>query len=187
MKKLVALIAICVMTLGITSAALALEDTATVTEKLTVSSDFAIHIVNTMIDLGIVSPGDATTFGQTTITCVSNTGNSWELRLANTDMAKAGAPATTIANTACKFGLLLPYDDADVALFTGSSTYEYTDAAGWGTDSTLPGTTDVIYDSGAGETGNFNFGALMMVLVPGDADSGDYETTLTFTMIEDGA
>ena len=173
MRKIIAILAISFL---IGACAYASEDTGELSTSITIASNFDLELGASWIDFGLAQPGAFSSQKQVSIETVSNTGTDWELRISNDAMNDEATGLLVIPDVNCK---AVFYPD-DVA--TGASDYD----SDTGSKDNLPGATpDILYNSGAAETGHLYHSLLLYVDVPGEQPAGWYGNTVTILMIED--
>lgn len=166
MKKL--LIAL-IIGLFVCGTAYAAQDQKTITLNLGVGSVFELSVGTASLDFGTVAENTSSDPKFTSVTTKTNTGNSWTLKFQHSGMKK-GSDEIPSVNIYLEF--------AKDAATTGTGYYSST--AAFPADST----DTPLYESAAGEIGNFVHNATFSVFVPSLTPSGAYADTVTLTMIE---
>jgi hypothetical protein len=188
MKKLIAMLTICVVMFGFTGIAKAQldSDTGDVDIYLTVTEEFDLILYKTFIYMNDTAPGGIQ-FDSVGITCAStDTGtNAYTLSFRADDMVNANSTELDIhdgTTSDCYFGL--SWDRTSGPQPGGTVAYEYDE--GWGSTSMgIPDTDTVAYTSASPEASNIlYFNGMVQIKVPATQEPGDYETTLHLTMQE---
>ena len=171
MRKVLAILTMALLVMA--GLAYATQDSGTVSTFIGVASNFDLDLGATSIDYGFTEPGSFSSQKQVSVTTVSNTGVDWELRMQASALVD-GANEIPIENVK----LLFSADEAAVTI----SDFDFD--VGTKKNLTSVGVDEVLYNSGAGETGQLYNALITYVDVPGEQPAGSYEHVITITMIE---